>query len=102
MKNFLIITNRQSSCFSNGTLQKVLKREDNKEFINFLSMPKGSHGEVRSQLIRAFDRNFNNENEFNDLKNDLTDLSKMISGFMRYLKILIIMEINFSVLNFKF
>ncbi len=65
-------------------------------------MPKGSHGEVRSQLIRAFDRNFNNENEFNDLKNDLTDLSKMISGFMRYLKILIIMEINFSVLNFKF
>ncbi|WP_262487323.1 four helix bundle protein [Chryseobacterium culicis] len=36
-------------------------------------MSKGSCGEVRSQLIRAFDRDFINENEFNDLKKDYAD-----------------------------
>jgi len=36
-------------------------------------MSKGSCGEVRSQLTGAFDRNFINENEFNDLKNDYMD-----------------------------
>ena len=62
------------------------EREGNKEFANFLTMSKGSAGEVRSQLIRAFDRNYLDESTFLMLKDDAINMSKMLSGFINYLK----------------
>ena len=63
-----------------------LEREGNKEFVNFLTMSKGSAGEVRSQLIRAFDRNYIDEEVFSFLKSETISLSKKLSGFINYLK----------------
>lgn len=62
------------------------EREGNKEFSNFLSMSKGSAGEVRSQLIRAYDRAYLDEATFNHLKDETQAMSKMLSGFINYLK----------------
>ena len=62
------------------------ERGGNKEFILFLSYARGSSGEVRSQLYRALDHKHINENEFNDFKSRVTQLSRMITGFMIYLR----------------
>lgn len=42
-------------------------REGNKEFVNFLSFSHGSCNEVKSQLYRAYDFGYLNENELSNI-----------------------------------
>jgi len=62
------------------------ERGGTKEFIQFLAIAKGSTGEVRSQLYRALDRNHLTRDQYNVLSESTTQISKMINGFIIYLR----------------
>lgn len=61
------------------------ERDGRNELINFLSFSKGSAGETKSQLYRAFDRKYIIEKEFNECYNLADETAKKISNFIKYL-----------------
>ena len=60
-------------------------RGGNTEFRQFLSISKGSSGEMKSQFYRCLDSEYIEEAEFKDLYKLTDDISKMASGLINYL-----------------
>lgn len=62
------------------------ERDGSQELLQFLSIAKGSCGEVRCQLYVVLDQGYADRKECEELIDEFRKLSVMINNFMKYLK----------------
>ena len=69
-----------------SNIAEGFERDGNKELLQFLSLAKGSAGELRSQLLAGYDMGLVTKEDFQQLHDKVMSISRQLSGFMKYLK----------------
>ncbi|MCF8296578.1 MAG: four helix bundle protein [Bacteroidales bacterium] len=67
-------------------IAEVFGRGGNREFINFLTISKGSNDEVRSQSYRAYDFQYISDENLKEVLERTDKISRKIITFIQYLK----------------
>lgn len=69
-----------------SNIAEGFERGGNAEFIQFLSIAKGSVGEVKSQTYVALDQGYIEQGKFEKLQALASDVGKKLGGLMAYLR----------------
>ena len=77
---------RRASVSIMSNIAEGFERDGNKEFAQFLSIAKGSVGEVKSQFYVALDAGFIDQVQFTNLYGQADETGKLIGGFRNYLQ----------------
>jgi four helix bundle protein len=77
---------RRSAVSTMSNIAEGFERDGKAEFAQFLSIAKGSMGEVEAQLFVALDQGYISEARFDDLRRTSDSIKRMIAGLMRYLR----------------
>jgi four helix bundle protein len=86
-KDFSLVNQiRDSSGSSMDNIAEGFDRAGNKEFIQFLSVSRGSIAEIKSQLYRSLDQDYLDDEEFQKVYDLANNTSKETTNLMIYLK----------------
>lgn len=77
---------RRAAVSIGSNIAEGFERGNNKEFVTFLGVAKGSAGEVRSQLYTAYDVGYLSDDEITELVGLSKDVSKLINGLILSLR----------------
>ena len=69
-----------------SNIAEGFERGSNSEFVQFLYVARGSCGEVRAQVIVAFDQKYIDEKQFIKLTENCKSINRMLNSFVLYLK----------------
>jgi four helix bundle protein len=69
-----------------SNIAEGFERNTNKEFINFLSIARGSCAEVKSLLYASLDVGYVENDVFNKLHGRINKVNGLLNGFISYLK----------------
>jgi len=85
-KDFRLVNQVQDAAVSAmSNIAEGFARRSNREFIQFLFISKSSAAEVQSQFYVALDQEYINQDDFEKIYNQAEIVSKMDSGFIKYL-----------------
>lgn len=77
---------RRASVSIMANIAEGFERGGTKEFVHFLTIAKGSAGEVKAHLYVALDQAYITEVEFDEWIKQIEHISRMLGGLMAYLK----------------
>jgi four helix bundle protein len=69
-----------------SNIAEGFERDGNRELQQFLSLAKGSCGELRAQLYVAFDAGYTPEEMFRSLNQQALEVGRMLGAFIKYLR----------------
>ena len=69
-----------------ANIAEGFERDGNRELTQFLSISKGSTGEVQDHLYTALDENYITQQEFDALYAQASEVAKLAASFMNYLR----------------
>jgi four helix bundle protein len=86
-RDFRLVNQVQDAAVSSmSNIAEGFSRKGNKEFIQFLFISKSSAAEVQSQFYVAIDQGYINQEDFKRVYDQAEVVSKLDSGFIKYLQ----------------
>ena len=77
---------RRAAISITANIAEGFERDGNREFIQFLSISKGSTGEVQDHLYTALDESYLSQQEFDAFYAQAPEVAKLTASFMNYLR----------------